>query len=408
MPRERFWTDENLKLLFTVSKDNYKEHFPDHKWSSLAAKRKLYRRKIREGEMKDIESGDLGTHDKIMQMERQLKEALRQRDTARGKNLDYIAALEAAIKELWLEFEIEPPKPWVSPVSPKGQKQVAVLCAGDWQLGKITPTYDSKVCEERVKIMANKANEMGALHSKISPVEEIKLYLLGDMVEGESIFPTQHYLIDGGLYRQVAIDGPRILSNLILELLKFYKKVNVVAVIGNHGNVKMRFGPAHPETNMDRMLYRIVADRFVNEKRVTFDIPDGNDGERHWHFVDYIYDFGFLLMHGDQIRGGVTGFWPSAQRKALGWIDAIDKPYDYLIFGHHHTPTRLTLGRRLAICNGSTESSNTYAQENLAAIGTPQQYMCFVTPKYGITSEYWLQLSEKVPRKKIMQEQNYV
>lgn len=400
MPRERFWEGDNLRLLFTVSKDNYKEYFPDHEWSSLVAKRKLYRRKIREGDLIMADSENLPDLDRMMQLERQLKEALRQRDQARGKNLDYIAALEAAIKELWLEFEVEAPKPWVQPVSPKGQKQVAVLCAGDWQLGKITPTYDSKVCEERVKIMAEKANEMGRLHSKISPVEEIKLYLLGDMVEGEGIFPTQHYLIDGGLYRQVAIDGPRILSNLISELLKFYKKVSVVAVIGNHGNVKMRFGPAHPETNMDRMLYRIVADRFVNESRVSFNIPDGNDGERHWHYVDYIYDFGFLLMHGDQIRGGMTGFWPSAQRKALGWIDAIEDPYDFLIFGHHHTPTRLTLGRRIAICNGSTESSNTYAQENLAAIGTAQQFMCFVTPKYGITSEYWLQLQEKVPSKK--------
>jgi len=147
--------------------------------------------------------------------------------------------------------------------------------------------------------MAEKAIELGRLHAKISPVEEIRVYLLGDMVEGEGIFPTQHYLIDGGLYRQVAVDGPRILSNLILELLKFYKKVNVVAVIGNHGNVKMRFGPAHPETNMDRMLYRIVSDRFANEPRVSFNIPDGNDGERHWHYVDYIYDWGFLLMHGD-------------------------------------------------------------------------------------------------------------
>jgi predicted phosphodiesterase len=404
MPKARYWTGENLKLLFMVTKDNYKQYFPNQTWENLRNKRKLYRRKIREGDLGQVESGIVDGSDKLMDLERQLKEALRQRDAARGKNLDYIAALEAAIKELWLEFEIDPPDPWITDPSPDGPKQVAVLCAGDWQLGKITPSYNSEVCETRVMRMAEKAIELGMLHSKISPLEEIRLYLLGDMVEGEGIFPTQHYLIDGGLYRQVAVDGPRILSNLILELMKFYKKVNVIGVIGNHGNVKMRFGPAHPETNMDRMLYRIVADRFINEPRVTFNIPDGNDGERHWHYVDYIYDFGFLLMHGDQIRGGVTGFWPSAQRKALGWIDAIDDPYDYLIFGHHHTPTRLTLGRRLAICNGSTESSNTYAQENLAAIGTPQQFMCFVTPKYGITSEYWLQLQEKIPRKKTLLE----
>jgi hypothetical protein len=229
------------------------------------------------------------------------------------------------------------------------------------------------------------------------PVTECRLYLTGDMVEGEGIFPTQAHVIDAGLYRQMA-SGIKILSELVLTLLTYFDKVHVVGVIGNHGQVRIALGTTDPETNMDRLLYAVVREVLAGrglDDRLTWNIPDG-PGERNWYAVDYVGKWGFLLMHGDQIRGGITGFWPSAQRKGLGWIDAITEPWDFLMFGHHHTPTRLTIGRRLAYCNGSTESNNTYAQENLAAIGYATQYLGFVHPQRGITADYWVTLQDRI------------
>ena len=42
-------------------------------------------------------------------------------------------------------------------------------------------------------------------------------------------------------------------------------------------------------------------------------------------------------------------------------------------------------------CNGSTESTNTFAQEALAAQGDPEQLLMFMRPN-RFTAEYWVDL----------------
>jgi hypothetical protein len=44
--------------------------------------------------------------------------------------------------------------------------------------------------------------------------------------------------------------------------------------------------------------------------------------------------------------------------------------------------------------NGSTESYNTYAQEQLASMGRPCQYLLFAKPGQGVTAEYLVNLED--------------
>lgn len=403
MGAKRKYVGQNLfNLLYVATKDNYSEYFPDvESWETIRSKRKLYRRYIRKGKVEEpMQNSDGKLQSDFALAKVQLREALRQRDKAREKNIEFMAAIKAAIFELYAEIQLDVPEPRIIKNKPEGTPEVAILAAGDWQLGKKTPTYNTQVCEQRIQRLAEKAIELGRLHARIKPIDELHLYLLGDMIEGDGgIFPSQAYLVDSSLFQQVGVHGPRILSNLIGELLNFFPKIHVVGVIGNHGNLKIQGGAVNPETNMDRLLYEIVKNMFRNEDRVTWDIPQG-DGERNFYAVDRLPGgWGSLLMHGDQIRGGVAGLGPSLQRKALGWIDSIPEEWDYLFYGHHHTPAMLTINRRQARCNGSSESNNTYAQESLAAIGHPTQWMGFVSPNQGITAEYWIHLEEKLPNK---------
>ena len=95
-----------------------------------------------------------------------------------------------------------------------------------------------------------------------------------------------------------------------------------------------------------------------------------------------------LIVHGDQIRGGFAGFpWYGAARKAQGWIDAIPEQWETLYFGHFHTYTGGTLNRRRWYCNGTTESDNEYAQEQLAACGMPVQRMQFWNREHGMVAD---------------------
>jgi hypothetical protein len=328
-----------------------------------------------------------------------LAKALRERDAAKDKVLEYCSALRTAVFEAVETLGPLPRAPRPRGVARKGTEEIAVLNIGDWQLGKVTPSYSSDVCERRVMLLAEKVASLVSVQRQAHPIKRCHVQILGDMVEGEGIFPTQAHVIDSGLYRQVGVNGPRILSGLLQSLLTSFETIHVTGVIGNHGQVRIATGTTDPETNMDRLLYQIVRLMFRNEPRISWDIPDG-PGERNWFAVDRVFDWGFLLAHGDQIRGGFAGFpFYGAAKKAWGWIDSIDQPWDFLHFGHWHTPTMGTVNRRTYRCNGSTESDNTYAQEQLAAAGHPTQWLGFVHPEHGITAEYWVSLADREPNR---------
>lgn len=392
------WTEsEKARLLACQSEDDLRRAFPNDNIESLKRRQRLFRSHF-EGA---IEIPATAQEETVPRSD--YIKVLRERDEAKKKISEYVIALREAVYEAVSDLHIN--SPVARRQDPKSKEwadrtpEIAVAWASDWQLGKITPTYNSAVCEERVQEYAQTVIKLARIQNEHHPVRECRLYLTGDLVEGEGIFPTQAHLIDGGLYRQIA-NGIRILSDLILSLLTHFDKVHVVGVIGNHGSVRIASGTTDPETNMDRLLYMVVKEVLRGrgfDERLSWSIPEGR-GERNWYAVDYVHDWGFLLMHGDQIRGGITGFWPSAQRKGLAWIDSIDEPWDYLMFGHHHQGTMLPLGRRQARCNGSTESNNTYAQEFLAAMSYPTQWVGFVHPERGITAEHWVTLGvEKVP-----------
>lgn len=328
--------------------------------------------------------------------EHELREAnrrlLAQLEKAKATREELVDAVYRAAKDAASGLVI-PPVITPSADRRKGKPEVAVAVLSDWQLGKKTPTYTSEVCEARVQTYAAKVVSLAAIQRQDHPVRDVRVWLLGDLVEGELIFPGQAHRIDASLYRQVAVDGPRILAGFLRAMLAAFDRVEVTAVIGNHGAIG---GPVrremHPESNADQMLYRIVS-QIVVDKRLTWNIADPA-GERGWYAIDRIGNYSALLFHGDQIRGGFAGFpFYGLAKKVWGWSTAIGEPFTDVALGHWHTPTRVTLNTVTARVNGSTESDNTYALENLAAAGRPSQWLLFVEPDAGrVTAEYLVNL----------------
>jgi hypothetical protein len=316
---------------------------------------------------------------------------LQEYNKAKEKNVDLADAVYRAVREDIESVKYVPvPKPKFGRAT-KGE-EVAVAVIADWQLAKITPDYNSQVCEERIYKYAEKIIQLTEIQRQDHPVKELHIWALGDIIEGELIFPGQSFLVDGGLYRQITVDGPRIMKNFINMMLENFEKIVFVGVIGNHGSIGGRARKDHdPETNGDRMLYRITQLMFENEKRIEFRIPDGR-GERHWYAIDKIGNYKSLLCHGDQF-GSLSTFY-GFQKKAYGWkIGAIEDDFDDVYLGHFHTPTKMTFNTVQMRISGSPESTNTYAVERLAAVGRPSQPLMFVHPEKGIvTAEYncWL------------------
>lgn len=337
----------------------------------------------------DVLTGNVPAND--VELRIAYSKLLSEYDKIKTKNDVLADSIYRAVRDEVSHFEfdpIEPPKP----DRRKSGKEVAVAILADWQLGKVTPDYNSKMCEKRIEQYAEKVCHLADIQRQDHPVTDLHVWVLGDIVEGELIFPGQSFLVDGGLYRQATVDGPRIMRNFLNRMLTHFERVHVTAVIGNHGAIGGRSRRDHdPETNADRMLYRIVQLLFEDEPRISFNIPDG-PGERHWYAIDQIGNYRCLLLHGDQF-GSLSALY-SFQKKIYGWkIGALGEDFDDVYFGHFHTPTRMTFNTVTARISGSPESTNTYASEHLAAIGRPSQPLLFVHPSKGIvTAEYtcWL------------------
>jgi len=272
-----------------------------------------------------------------------------------------------------------------------GEEEYATAICAYWQLGKITPTYNSEVCKERIARYVETVIEKTKIQRADHPVNHIRLWFLGDIVEGEDIFSGQSHLIDSSLYRQVGINGPEIIAKMIIRFLEEFETVHFTGVIGNHGAIGGRHRKEYnSETNMDRLLYKIVELMFRDEPRVTFHIPDGN-GESNFWAVDTIGQYSTLLIHGDQFPPPSSSH--TYYKKVMGWKDgAIPESFDDVYAGHYHQNCKMTLGSSILRISGSPESYNTFAQEVLAVMGRPSQNLQFIHPIEGVTSEHTIYL----------------
>jgi hypothetical protein len=313
-------------------------------------------------------------------------------------------------RELWAAAEAcigsidIPPVP--APVIPaqSGREETAVLMLGDWQLGKVTPNFNTDILRKRINgVLADKVVSITDIQRMDHPVDNLHIWLLGDIVEGELIFPGQAHEIDASLYRQVMELTPELLANLIRRLLGNFEKIHICGVVGNHGRMAGRSSrEIHPETNADLFAYKATHLLLRDEPRVTWDVPlfSPELKERAWWCVDNIGDYSCLLFHGDQIRNYNVMPWYGFQKKIGSWyMLAHDdrfplEPFKEAACGHFHQETKLTLNAVKVRVNGTPESYNCYALEGLASMGEPSQTLFYVSPEKGrVTAEYPLDLT---------------
>lgn len=325
-----------------------------------------------------------------------LNRALRALSKAKASHEEIVQAVYQAVSDNLkaLEFGSVPP-----PKSDrrKSDDETAVITFSDLQLGQVTSSYNSEIAEQRVQQYADKIIRLTELQRASHPIRRAKIYMLGDLIEGELIVPSHPHQVDSSVYAQVALNGPRILVDFIRRMLETFEAVDVVSVPGNHGDVGGASRKQYnPETNFDRMLSTIVRHMFesAGEKRVTWSIPDGY-GRSSWYAVDYVGDVGFMLWHGHQARRTSSSSHLPFYKLVMGWRSgAIPEPFSVSICGHHHTPTFLTMNSVQHYINGTFASDSEYAVERLAANSKAAQWLLFARPGRGVTASYLVSLDD--------------
>lgn len=321
---------------------------------------------------------------------RALDNALRTIERMRVSREQLVAAVYRAARDAAETLEVPPIKPPPMPKG-KGSPEAAILTLADWQLGKRTPSYNSDIGAERVRRYADLAVRL--IRANRAPVDEARIYLLGDLLEGEMIFPGQAHRIDASLYRQMFLVS-ELLAEVVRRVASVVPRVRVVGVIGNHGELG---GPVrreyHPESNADAMAYNIARQHLVNAAHVEWEETIATD-ERAWSVTDEVKGRRWFLFHGNQVKSASLGIpWYGFQKRLLGWSTS-GIPFEYAVSGHRHVAVRQQVNRITHWGAGSTESGNTFAQEWLASGGqAPSQWLLFQGPR-GMAAEHLLRLDE--------------
>jgi hypothetical protein len=82
------------------------------------------------------------------------------------------------------EFELPKiPKPSFPKSLSTSETAVAVLA--DWQMGKVTPDYNTEVLAKRMDLYMDKLIEITNIQRTHHPVKNLHVWILGDIVEGE-------------------------------------------------------------------------------------------------------------------------------------------------------------------------------------------------------------------------------
>lgn len=274
--------------------------------------------------------------------------------------------------------------------------QTVIQDMGDMQLGSLVEFKDTGgLCVYNTAEFNNRADRFVDSHYEVVeiqrrggiPLNKLNLHVLGDIAQGEDVFPGQGFKIDTLLMDQVFQLGWEVIERILLPLAANYEEVEIFAVPGNHGKQGKK-GQASRLTNWDYIIYWFWREKMRNIKHVKFYIS-----QSPFLLYDLYPGQTHALIHGNQARGWM-GFPYYGVDRMLHKLTSLTGRYiTYLHHGHHHQPSIQDTHIGKKIGNGSFEGGSDYSVNDLLVANTPQQFICGATDK-GLTWEHWLRLAD--------------
>lgn len=387
------WSIEDLELLYNFRKDGTP-------FSLIATELSRTTRDC-ENKYKSTDWKSLGIHDEREERFQKLDEnklsdyrekLLRTADRRFHYNkmdLDLVCdRIERSAKSV---KRIEPPK--YTPKSTEKRKQEdAVLMLSDIHFGANFTYEDTggiaefsfeKACS-RLDSLKYSVRDIYELHTQMYDIPTLNICALGDFVAGDNSSGewSQNYIKE--VIAEQIIDGAEKIIELISYWLTIFEKINFYGISGNHGRTGKK-GVEKWYNNYDYIAYRYIARVFKDNPRINFVVP------KSWWIKTSIRDWKFLLVHGDDIRGGT---FPVKKIKdfELQMAGIIKDITNYTLVGHFHNTAEITTNQGRILLNGSVIGGDMYSIKQIHANSRPEQTFFGVNNSHGITWKYNIDL----------------
>lgn len=285
----------------------------------------------------------------------------------------------------------------------KNDEELCFLPISDTQIGScVLPErlgglahYNWDVFLHRIEEYKRGVNSIVNEHLRLSyPINTAVVMLLGDLIENEVTFPNQMAHIDLDLTSQI-FNGALQIAELIRWLAAQFKHVRVLAIPGNHGNVK------GTTMNADYIAYIMMAQALAAQPNVEFMVSEtyylGFYIDKNQDYLDFKgHDrvWNFLMTHGHQAKSYNSLPFYSLERLVRRYSSMTGILWDKLFVGHHHQDVP---GPRNAwAINGSWVGGTEYSQEKMQGNDQPCQRIWGFHPKRGLTWTYSIDLDKEM------------
>lgn len=274
----------------------------------------------------------------------------------------------------------------------KKDTEIPVLFLSDLHIGERHEgkgeEYNKRIFENRMAYLTSKVIHISKnILSKAYNLPELKIFLGGDCITNEILFPSQPFEIDMSLTEQV-FKGAKVLAYNFNELSKYFEKITVYTVNGNHGrNSKY----SNPSTSWDYVFYKAIEAATQNNKRIVYNIE-----EKDFKQIIDIEGHRFMLTHGDRIKTSMGIPLYGLIRAVSNWVSMYIEDFTnlkYFCFGHFHTSGFFSWNKRKIIMNGTLNSGGQFSTKEIKMVPSLSQLFWGVSKTRGITWHYELDVS---------------
>ena len=233
-------------------------------------------------------------------------------------------------------------KVWKSNNKFNGISSTAVLHVSDWHIGEMDDVngfnkFNYDVACERIKLLVEKYLSWIETQRHAYNIEELVIISTGDMISGdihEELLRTNEFSVP-----MQCTKATMLFSKMVNDLSKHFKSVRVEYIVSdNHSRTtkKMQFGDG---TNS----YNYIVAKMIEATLLANDSVHMNVYAEIEHIIK-VENIRYLIMHGNNVRGGASGVPLSAIQKranseALARMNMDkDKQFNKIVMGHYHVP----------------------------------------------------------------------
>jgi len=234
----------------------------------------------------------------------------------------------------------------------KGHEEEMILHLTDVHIG----CYSEEVLKEKIDKLFSAVTQITQIHRSAYSIRKLNIFMTGDIVDGDGIFPGQSYEQKFYLMQQIFTFGAPHMANLLNRLSEHFEEVEIHCVRGNHGR-KDKF--TDPQINFDNVFYEVLRMATGKNARIKWNIT--------WDWYNYatIQKTTFMLIHGNQIKTWLNLPFYGLKEKAMRWKGSMPQDFRYVFMGHYHTNLYFEWNNFEAYTAGTWKDRDAFAEEVL-------------------------------------------